>query len=154
MGPLKGVVGLLPGLPRRGATLGLAATSGVDLAEWSDILESTSGVEEGVPPSRPPRSGVLVLGVGIRELSLGGGVLAGERLVGVFPARVGRLPGMVGVLRRGIPEGLALLWTEEEARVTFLSSSIRGSASDFVLREVALLLTPGGDRASEIQQDI
>ena len=135
-------MGLLPGLPRRGATLGLAATSGVDLAEWSDILDSTSGVEEGVTPSRPPKSGVFVLGVGMRELSRGGGVLAGERLVGVLPARVGRLPGIVGVVRRGIPDGLDLVWTEEEARVTFRSSSIRGSASDLVLREVALLLTP------------
>lgn len=135
-------MGLLPGLPRRGATLGLAATSGVDLAEWSDILDNSSGVEDGVAPSRA-MSGVLVLGVGIREFVRGGGVLAGEEeRLGVLPDKIGILPGIVGVVRRGIPEGLDFVCTEEDARVTFRSSSIRGSPSDFVFNEVARLLTP------------
>ena len=112
-------------------------TSGVDLAEWSDNLDSKSGVEEGVALSTA-MSGVLFLGVGILVVSLGGGVLAGEGV----PDNVGILPGIVGVDLIGIPEGLDFECTEEEARVTFLSSSILGSPSDLVLSEVARLLTP------------
>lgn len=52
------------------------------------------------------------------------------------------LLGVVGVVRRGIPDGLDLVWTEEDARVTFRSSSMRGSPSDFVFREVARRATP------------
>ena len=65
-------------------------------------------MEEGVPPSRV-RSGVFVLGVGILEFCLGGGVLAGEDdKLGVFPDKIGMLPGMVGVVRSGIPDGFDL----------------------------------------------